>query len=357
MGSYFILESLEQLFGTFRLGPISLNLEEKDYLVLLGTTGCGKTSLLRSIVGIRDKIKKSIFLDGKDIGILSPQKRHIGYVAQASDLFPHLSVRKNIAFGLAYQNITAQEKRTRIERYLDLFNLVKQADQPVATLSGGENKRTAMARSLIIKPKILLLDEPLGMLDQNGRKTILKTLKMIHDELQTTTIHVTHDRHEAWRIAKQCAVMDRGRIIQTGTVAELVRKPKTRFVAEFLGGNNIFQATFDGTKARLGWMDLTLPAPIPYSKGWVLIRPELIAIHSEKSNCKLSGVVKVIHDFGEYVEVDVEVFDSFDSAQPDSVELKVHMPLAGSHRIEEGQQVFLDWQDESMHAFPMSVDS
>ena len=357
MGLYFVLESLEKLFGAFRLGPISLNLEEKDYLVLLGTTGCGKTSLLRSIVGIRGKLKSSIFLDGRDIGILPPQKRHIGYVAQASDLFPHLSVRKNIAFGLAYQSITAQEKQRRIERYLGLFNLEKQADQPVATLSGGENKRTAMARSLIVEPKILLLDEPLGMLDQNGRKAILETLKMIHDELQTTTIHVTHDRHEAWRIAKQCAVMDRGRIIQTGTVAELVRKPKTRFVAEFLGGTNVFQATFDGIHARLGWTDLTLPAPVAYSKGWVLIRPELITIHRENSECKLSGVVKAIHDFGEYMEVDVAASGSFESARSDSVELKVHMPLAGDHRVEQGQQVFLDWQDESMHTFPMSMDS
>lgn len=357
MGMYFILESLEKLFGSFRLGPVSLNLEEKDYLVLLGTTGCGKTSLLRSIVGIRGKIKNSIFLDGRDIGILSPQKRHIGYVAQASDLFPHLSVRKNIAFGLAYQNTTAQEKQRRIERYLDLFNLVNQADQTVATLSGGENKRTAMARSLIVEPKILLLDEPLGMLDQNGRKAMLGTLKMIHDELQTTTIHVTHDRHEAWRIAKRCAVMDRGSIIQTGTVAELVRKPKTRFVAEFLGGTNIFQATFAGIHARLGWMDLTLPAPVAYSKGWVLIRPELITIDRENSECKLSGVVKTIHDFGEYVEVGVVASGSFNSSQSDSIELKVHMPLAGVNRIEERQQVYLDWRDESLHAFPMSQDS
>jgi ABC-type Fe3+/spermidine/putrescine transport system ATPase subunit len=351
MGKYFILESLEKLFGTFRLGPVSLNLEEKDYLVLLGTTGCGKTSLLRSIVGIRGKIKNSIFLDGRDIGILPPQKRHIGYVAQAGDLFPHLSVRKNIVFGLAYQNITAKEKQRRRDRYLDLFDLVKQANQPVATLSGGENKRTAMARSLIVEPKILLLDEPLGMLDQNGRKAMLGTLKMIHDELQTTTIHVTHDRHEAWRIAKQCAVMDSGRIIQTGTVAELVRKPKTRFVAEFLGGTNIFQATFDGIHARLEWTDLTLSAPVAYSKGWVLIRPELISIDRENSKCKLSGVVEAIHDFGEYIEVDVAASDTFDSEQPGSVELKVHMPLAGAQRIEEGQQVFLDWKDESLHTF------
>jgi len=351
MGTYFILDSLEKLFGTFQLGPVSLNLEEKDYLVLLGTTGCGKTSLLRSIVGIRGKIMNSIFLDGRDIGILSPQKRNIGYVAQASDLFPHLSVRKNIAFGLAYQNITAQEKQRRIGRYLDLFNLVKQADQPIATLSGGENKRTAMARSLIVEPKILLLDEPLGMLDQNGRKAMLKTLKIIHDELQTTTIHVTHDRHEAWRIAKQCAVMDRGRIIQTGTVAEMVRKPKTRFVAEFLGGTNIFRATFDGIHARLGWTDLTLPAPVTYSNGWVLIRPELITLNSENNECKIPGVVKALHDFGEYVEVDVAASGSLESAQSDSIELKVHMPLAGANRIEEGQQVFLDWRDESLHAF------
>lgn len=346
MGAYFSIESLEKQFGAFRLGPISLSLAEKDYLVLLGATGCGKTSLLRCIVGIAGKIKKSIFLGGRDIGGLPPQKRNIGYVAQTGDLFPHLSVRKNIAFGLAYQSITTMEKQRRIDRYLELFDLIKQADQPVVTLSGGESKRTAMARSLIVEPKMLLLDEPLGMLDQNGRTAMLRALKMIHDELLTTTIHVTHDRHEAWRIAKQCAVMDHGLIIQTGTVAELIRKPKTRFVAEFLGGTNIFQATFDGINARLGWTELTLSAPVGYSSGWALIRPELIRIDTENRDSKFPGVVKAIHDFGEYIEVDVSV-----SALSDFVELKVHVPPASIHQIGIGMPIFINWRDEDIHPF------
>ena len=173
---------------------IDLTLNRNEIVGLLGPNGAGKTTSFYMIIGLIRPEEGRVFLDGQDIGLLPPQKRHIGYVAQSSDLFPHLSVRKNIAFGLAYQNITAQEKQRRVDRYLDLFGLFEQADQPATTLSGGENKRTAMARSLIVKPKILLLDEPLGMLDQNGRKAILETLKMIHDELRTTTIHVTHDR-------------------------------------------------------------------------------------------------------------------------------------------------------------------
>ena len=216
-----------------------------------------------------------------------------------------------------------------------------------------------MARSLIVEPEMLLLDEPLGMLDQNGRKAMLRTLGMIHDELQTTTVHVTHDRHEAWRIAKQCAVMDSGRILQIGTVAELVRKPGTRFVADFLGGTNIFEAAFDGIHARLGWTDLTLTAPVAYSKGWVLIRPEIIRIDTGKNEGKLEGVVKAIHDFGEYVEVDIavsgfsksEISKSSNAASSDGVELKAHVPQADIHRIGIGKQVFLGWRDEDLHSF------
>ena len=344
MSAYFHINGLEMRFGSFQLGPVSLELEEKDYLVLLGATGCGKTSLLRCIVGSTGKIKNSIFFGGKDIGILPLRKRRIGHVSQTVDLFPHLSARKNIAFGLAYQGLTAAERQKRIDRYLELFDLVKQADQPVDTLSGGENKRTAMARSLIVQPEILLLDEPLGMLDQNGRKAMLHILKMIHDELQTATIHVTHDRHEAWRIAKKCAVMDRGRIMQTGTVAELVRKPDTRFVAEFLGGTNIFEAAFEGIHARLGWTDLTLSKPVGYAKGWVLIRPELIHIIPENRDGKIFGIVSAIHDFGEYAEVAVIL-------QPSSMELKAHVSPADMHQLGVGKQIFLNWRDEDIHPF------
>ena len=353
MDPYVNITALERQFGSFHLGPISLELAEKDYLVLLGTTGCGKTSLLRCIVGIAGKISSSIFLGGRDIGLLPPRQRHIGYVSQASDLFPHLTVRENIAFGLAYRRLSGQEKQQKVDRYLDLFGLSRQGDQPVATLSGGENKRTGMARSLIIGPSMLLLDEPLAMLDQNGRKAMLETLKIIHEELRTTTVHVTHDRHEAWRIAKQCAVMDRGRIIQTGSVQDLFRKPKSRFVADFLGGTNIFNATFEGKRAQLGWIDFTLSAPVCYPKGWVLIRPELIRIDREKKGSKLSGVVKGIHDFGEYLEMAVAATNpAADDASPDTAELKVHVPLSAVHPVGLGQQVFLHWQDEDVHAFP-----
>jgi len=354
MDRYLSIVELEKQFGGFTLGPVSLALAERDYLVLLGATGCGKTSLLRCIVGITGKMGHSIFLGGQDIGMLPPQRRRIGYVAQTSDLFPHLTVSQNIAFGLAYQVMTVREKQKRIDRYLDLFGLHPQKEQRVTTLSGGESKRTAMARSLIVEPAMLLLDEPLGMLDENGRQAMLRTLETIHDELQTTTIHVTHDRREAWRIAKGCAVMERGRIIETGTVTALFRKPRTRFVADFLGGTNVFDATFEGRRAHLEWTDLTLPAPVPYPRGWVMIRPELIRVGSGVGDSGMTGVVREIHDFGEYTEVDVDVSGSPEAALSGAVQLTVHVPPSAAHRVGTGRQVFLEWREEDLH--PMADD-
>jgi ABC-type Fe3+/spermidine/putrescine transport system ATPase subunit len=331
------------MYGNFHLGPLSLEMGQNEYIVILGPTGCGKTSLLQSVAGTYGGVKGKIFLDGHDISILPPQKRNIGYVTQMGDLFPHLTVKENIAFGLSYQNLTRVEKKERLERFTDLFGLAKLADQSAVTLSGGESKRTAMARSLILEPRILLLDEPLGMLDYNGRKDMLQILKMIHDEFQTTTIHVTHDRHEAWSIARTCAVMNNGRIVQTGSVSELFRRPQSCFVAEFLGGTNIFKAVFEDTSATLPWATFKLSLKPSAPEGWVLIRPESIHLTSEDKIPKAKGPVTGLRDFGEYIEIDVRVAES--------VILKVHSSIEQASNTTIGQTISLDWTDESIHTF------
>ncbi len=268
-------------------------------------------------------------------------KRKIGYVSQTSDLFPHLTVSENIAFGLRYLRLSHRERKNRLGHYLEIFNLRKLAGQSAYTLSGGERKKTAIARSLIIQPQLLLLDEPLGMLDHNGRKDMLNILKMIHTDLQTTTIHITHDRHEAWGIAQICAVMNNGRILQNGSVAELFRKPESFFVAEFLGGRNIFRATFNDYSVKLPWGAMKVSDMPHVHDGWVIIRPERIRLVSRDNPYKVAGTVSALHDFGEYLELKITI-------NKDTV-LTVHSSINNSANIHAGKAVCLDWPEDSMH--------
>lgn len=229
------LRNLNLRVGMFALEKISLSLLRGDYLVLLGPSGCGKTTLLRAIVGAHPAPQGALFLEGEDAGSLPVHLRRLGYVAQTVDLFPHMDVASNIRFGLAYLPISKREKELRFERIVALLGVQELLSRRPANLSGGEGKRVALARSLAVGPRALLLDEPLSGIDEYARPEMLRTLKMLHDELGTATIHVTHDRDEARGIGGRCAVMRAGRIEQAGTTEEIFTAPATRFVAEFLG--------------------------------------------------------------------------------------------------------------------------
>ncbi len=229
------LRNLTVRLNGFALQGISLSLMRGDYLVLLGPSGCGKSTLLRTLVGAYAVEPGVLFLEGEDAGALPPHLRRIGYVAQSVDLFPHMDVAANIRFGLAYLPLTAQEKRLQFERIVELLGVRALLGRSPANLSGGEGKRVAMARSLVVSPRALLLDEPLSGIDEFARPEMLRTLRMLHDELGTATVHVTHDRDEARRIGGRCAVMRAGKIEQIGATEEIFRAPATPFVAEFLG--------------------------------------------------------------------------------------------------------------------------
>jgi len=230
------IRRLKLRLGEFALGEIFLRLARGDYMVLLGPSGCGKTTLLRAVAGLFGLPPGRLWLDGVDIGSLPPQKRRIGYVSQTTDLFPHLSVEQNIGFGLRYLGLTRAERRERVERMAKMLGVSGLLKRNTINLSGGEGKRVALARGLVVNPRILLLDEPLNGVDHYAREGMFDVLRMIHDELGTATIHVTHDREEAWAVGGRYAVMREGLIEQTGTSDELLNAPKTPFVEAFLGG-------------------------------------------------------------------------------------------------------------------------
>ncbi|MFC1566662.1 ABC transporter ATP-binding protein [bacterium] len=340
---YLSIQNLEKNLQAFHLGPINLNLNKQDYLVLLGSTGCGKTSLLKCLTGHYGKVKGNIFLAEKNISQLSINKKEIGYVSQTVDLFPHLTTIENLSYGLKYSDLSVTEKKKRLEKYLNLFDLENFAYRKPYTLSGGESKRLAISRSLITEPKLLLLDEPLSMLDYNARLKMLDVLKMIHETLKTTIIHVTHDRYEAWSIAKKCSVMCNGKIFQTGNVSDVFRKPTNLFTAEFLGGTNIFKAEFKNDIANVPWGTVKLPSPTSFPNGWIVIRPENINLVRENLPHKIKGIVQSVHDFGIYIEIQICVNENHC--------VVAHSCCEDIMKLKKGGPVFMEWNDESVWLF------
>ena len=222
-------------FGDFALEDVSLRIGKGEYWVLLGPSGCGKSVLLQTIAGFFSPTAGRILVDGRDVTAQAPDRRNIGLVFQQAALFPHLSVRGNIEYGLRARRVSAAEARRTVAELIDRLGLAAVLPRPVATLSGGEAQRVAIARALAVRPVLLLLDEPLSALDHNARLELQSELARLHKELDLTTLHVTHSRDEAAALGDFLAVMLGGRIVQAGTLAELREKPRCPFVARFLG--------------------------------------------------------------------------------------------------------------------------
>lgn len=234
MEPFFSLRQAAATAGAFQLGPLSLDLAERDWFVLLGPSGSGKTTLLSLIAGVLPSPPGMIRLGGRDLGGLPPERRRVAYVSQTGDLFPHLTVAGNVAFGLRFSKYTKKEQAASVERLLALFGLEALAGQSAATVSGGEGRRVALARALAVEPALLLLDEPLGMLDPPGRRSLQDCLALVHRELGTTTLHVTHDLREARALASRAGILMKGRLMQDNTVEELFTHPATPEIARFL---------------------------------------------------------------------------------------------------------------------------
>ncbi|MFG0415447.1 ABC transporter ATP-binding protein [Pseudomonas sp. zjy_8] len=221
---------------------IDCHIERGEFVTLLGPSGCGKSTLLRCIAGLTSVDSGQILLDGQDIVPLSPQKRGIGMVFQSYALFPNMTVEQNVAFGLRMQKVKADESQLRVREVLELVELGKFAGRYPHQLSGGQCQRVALARSLVTRPRLLLLDEPLSALDARIRKHLREQIRAIQRELGLTTIFVTHDQEEALTMSDRIFLMNQGRIVQSGDAETLYTAPVDLFAAGFIGNYNLLDA-------------------------------------------------------------------------------------------------------------------
>jgi spermidine/putrescine transport system ATP-binding protein len=237
------LEGVSKRFAeTLAVDDLTLSIERGSFFAMLGPSGCGKTTTLRMIGGFEDPTAGKVFLGGDDVTQRPPYRRDVNTVFQSYALFPHLSVEKNVAFGLERKRTDKSEIKRRVGEALEMVQLAGYEKRKSSQLSGGQQQRVALARALVNRPRALLLDEPLGALDLRLRKQLQIELKRIQQEVGITFVHVTHDQEEAMSMADTIAVMNEGRIEQAGSAADLYERPRTAFVANFLGVSNLIDA-------------------------------------------------------------------------------------------------------------------
>jgi spermidine/putrescine transport system ATP-binding protein len=242
MADFLIFDGVTKRFGSVcAVDNVDFSVRRGEIFSLLGPSGCGKTTLLRILAGFERPDAGRILLDGEDITELPPNLRKVNTIFQNYALFPHLTVRQNIAFGLQIQKRPRKEIADAVEKLLTLVQMQDQADRLPHQISGGQKQRVAIARALILKPRVLLLDEPLAALDLKLRQRMLIELDLLHDEVGITFLYVTHDQGESMSLSDRIAVMNRGRIEQTGTPVEIYETPRSSFVAAFIGDTNFFE--------------------------------------------------------------------------------------------------------------------
>ena len=282
------IKNLSRRWGGFRLQGIDLEVGEGEYFVLLGSIGAGKTLLLESIAGLHRLEEGQIEIEQEDITGSPPEDRPIGLVYQRSMLFPHMSVFENIRFGLRFRNMTVMEQAERIEPLVAILEIGDLLSRLPSGLSGGEMQKVALARALVILPKVLLLDEPLSPLDQLTRGRIREQLKNLHKQLGTTTIEVTHDQASARIMSDRVGIIDEGSLLQSGTFDEILKAPKSLFVAEFLGAGNLFrgEAQVSGNVCRVklnGGIEVVAKSKAQGPVG-IYIHPENIEVDRGESD-------------------------------------------------------------------------
>jgi len=296
--------------GQVALEPTDLEIEEGEFFCLLGPSGCGKTTTLNLVGGFIAPTSGEILIRGKNVNRLPPYRRAVNTVFQNYALFPHMTVRDNVGFGLKMAGTAKRDAGGRIEEALALVGLETFADRLPAQLSGGQQQRVAVARALVNRPAVLLLDEPLGALDLKLRKRLQIELAEIHRDVGTTFVYVTHDQEEAMSMANRIAVMNVGRIEQVGTPHEIYHQPKSAFVADFIGESNFIEVEVGaGGKAALD-NGAEVPAPEPRARGRaiLMVRPESIQVRrvADSNGTGLRGRIAQSSFLGSHTRVAVK---------------------------------------------------
>lgn len=334
------LKNLTKSFGASRaVDDVNMSVEAGELIAFLGPSGCGKTTTLRMVAGFIAPTSGQILVQGKDITHLKPNHRDMGMVFQSYALFPHMTVEKNVAFGLVARGTASSEIPARVASALDLVGLKGFGERYPKQLSGGQQQRVALARVLVLKPKLLLFDEPLSNLDAKLRVQMRHEIRQLQKEIGITSLFVTHDQEEAMTIADRIAVMHNGRIDQIGTPAEIYDHPRTRFVADFIGASNLFDGRIENeTFVTANGLRIPFVKPARGENGAVVlsVRPEKIELLPSTDSDALAGPVRRVTKLGSITEYVIVV----SSGEEFSVQ---QQERTGTRKFALGEVVSLTW--------------
>jgi putrescine transport system ATP-binding protein len=350
---YVRIDGVTKKFGDFvAVNEVSLDIYQGEIFCLLGASGCGKTTLLRLLAGFETPDRGSIFLDGADMRDVAPYERPVNMMFQSYALFPHMTVEQNIAFGLQQDSLPKTQIASRVVEMLELVKLMQFARRKPHQLSGGQRQRVALARALAKRPKLLLLDEPLGALDKQLRERTQFELLNIQRQLGVTFVVVTHDQAEAMTLASRIGVMDHGKIVQVGAADEIYEFPKSKFVAEFIGSINLFAGNVIDTGAdhvlvRADELVLRCaldPAVLSTERWCVAVRPEKIAMSRQliAADNVVAGSVSDTAYLGDQSIYLVRL----DSGKTVRV-TRPNVSRSSDEDFRRGETIFLSWHAES----------
>ncbi|PZG18676.1 ABC transporter ATP-binding protein [Nonomuraea aridisoli] len=345
------IDGVSRRFGdVIALDDVSLEIGQGEFFALLGPSGCGKTTLLRIVAGFETPDAGKVTLDGEDLLSRPPNRRPISLMFQSYALFPHMTVAKNVAYGLERERLPRQEIKQRVGEVLETVGLSAHAGRKPAQLSGGQRQRVALARSIVKRPRLLLLDEPLSALDKKVRADMQLELKRLQNEVGITFVVVTHDQEEAMSLADRIAVFDSGKVRQVDEPISLYERPSSPFVADFVGANNLFTGTaggLDGIRSeQFGMLPGTpLSELTAGAQALLAVRPEKIELADENATRGLAGSVLDVSFYGGVSHVSVDVPGH---AKP------VLVAVQGAAAVRPGAKVKVRW--EARDAVVMAVD-
>lgn len=352
------VRNIVKKFGAYEaLKEVSIVVPSGELVSLLGPSGCGKTTLLRIVAGLESQDSGQILFDDTDASLRSVRDRQVGFVFQHYALFRHMSVFENIAFGL---RVRPRKRRPderviskKVNELLELVQLNQLSARFPDQLSGGQRQRVALARALAVEPNVLLLDEPFGALDAGVRRDLRRWLRRLHDEIKVTSLFVTHDQDEALEVSDRVVVMNRGRVEQEGTPAEVYAKPATPFVFNFLGNVNLFKGRVENGRVHMGNRELDgsrVSETAGSGDALIYVRPHQVEVHTEASSATImSGIIEHTSAAGATIRIDVR------QEGGEIVEVELPRERFQAMGLARGQQVYLSVRDSAVFVDDYSI--